>query len=154
MPAPRWLARFNLQVTNHLLGPLARRLPGWGVVLHIGRKTIVSTAHLCSPCAVAAGSSSLLHMDANRGGSTMFSRKAAVSLKCRNAFCGSRVPDSSTMNTVELCPRLFGWFLKSSEADKRCRLSILSLGRLVDNERASTILAMKRYLGLAHSARR
>ena len=39
MPAPRWLARFNLHVTNHLLGPLARRLPGWGVVLHIGRKT-------------------------------------------------------------------------------------------------------------------
>jgi deazaflavin-dependent oxidoreductase (nitroreductase family) len=39
MPAPRWLARFNLYVTNRLLGPLARRLPGMGVVLHTGRKT-------------------------------------------------------------------------------------------------------------------
>jgi deazaflavin-dependent oxidoreductase (nitroreductase family) len=39
MPAPRWLARFNLYVTNPVLGPLARRLPGMGVVLHTGRKT-------------------------------------------------------------------------------------------------------------------
>ena len=39
MPAPRWLARFNLHVTNRLLGPLAADLPGIGVVLHIGRKT-------------------------------------------------------------------------------------------------------------------
>ena len=39
MPLPRWLARFNYRVTNHLLGPLAPRLPGWGVVVHTGRKT-------------------------------------------------------------------------------------------------------------------
>jgi hypothetical protein len=38
MPAPRWLARFNLQVTNRLLGPLARHMPGMGVVVHVGRK--------------------------------------------------------------------------------------------------------------------
>src|SRR5690242_19945181 len=39
MPLPRWLARFNSRVTNHLLGPLATRLPGWGVVVHTGRKS-------------------------------------------------------------------------------------------------------------------
>jgi len=39
MPAPRWLARFNLHVTNRLMGPLARRLPGMGVIVHEGRKT-------------------------------------------------------------------------------------------------------------------
>ncbi len=39
MPAPRWLARFNLYVTNRILGPLANRLPGMGVVVHVGRKT-------------------------------------------------------------------------------------------------------------------
>ncbi len=39
MPAPRWLARFNLYVTNRLLGPLASRMPGMGVVIHVGRKT-------------------------------------------------------------------------------------------------------------------
>lgn len=39
MPAPRWLARFNLRVTNRILGPLASRLPGMGFVLHIGRKS-------------------------------------------------------------------------------------------------------------------
>ena len=39
MPVPRWVARVNLHVTNHLLGPLARRLPAMGVVTHIGRKT-------------------------------------------------------------------------------------------------------------------
>ena len=39
MPAPRWLARFNRRVTNRLLGPLAPRLPGFGVVVHTGRKT-------------------------------------------------------------------------------------------------------------------
>jgi hypothetical protein len=39
MPAPRRLARFNLHVTNRVLGPLARYMPGMGVVMHVGRKT-------------------------------------------------------------------------------------------------------------------
>ena len=39
MPAPRWLARFNLHVTNRILGPLARYMPGFGVVIHTGRRT-------------------------------------------------------------------------------------------------------------------
>ena len=39
MPAPRWLARFNLHVTNHVLGPFARHLPGMGVVIHTGRSS-------------------------------------------------------------------------------------------------------------------
>jgi deazaflavin-dependent oxidoreductase (nitroreductase family) len=39
MPAPRWLARFNLHVTNRILGPLAAWIPGMGVVVHVGRKT-------------------------------------------------------------------------------------------------------------------
>lgn len=39
MPAPRWVARFNRRVTNRLTGPLATRLPGFGVVVHTGRKT-------------------------------------------------------------------------------------------------------------------
>lgn len=39
MPAPRWLARFNLYVTNRLLGPLAKRLPGMAVVIHSGRRS-------------------------------------------------------------------------------------------------------------------
>jgi deazaflavin-dependent oxidoreductase (nitroreductase family) len=39
MPLPRWLAQFNLRVTNHVLGPLATRMPGMGVVLHVGRRS-------------------------------------------------------------------------------------------------------------------
>lgn len=39
MPAPRWLARFNLYVTNRILGPVATRMPGMGIVFHVGRKT-------------------------------------------------------------------------------------------------------------------
>jgi len=39
MPAPRWLARFNLHVTNRILGPLALYVPGMAVVVHVGRKT-------------------------------------------------------------------------------------------------------------------
>ena len=39
MPAPRWLARLNLHVTNRLLAPLAGHSPGMGIVVHIGRKT-------------------------------------------------------------------------------------------------------------------
>src|SRR3954463_8996327 len=39
MPFPRWLAKFNLVVTNRVLGPLAAYLPGMGVVVHTGRKT-------------------------------------------------------------------------------------------------------------------
>jgi deazaflavin-dependent oxidoreductase (nitroreductase family) len=39
MPLPRWLARFNLRVTNRILGPLAEHMPGMGIVLHQGRKS-------------------------------------------------------------------------------------------------------------------
>jgi deazaflavin-dependent oxidoreductase (nitroreductase family) len=39
MPLPKGLARFNLRVTNRVLGPLAERLPGFGVVLHRGRRS-------------------------------------------------------------------------------------------------------------------
>jgi deazaflavin-dependent oxidoreductase (nitroreductase family) len=39
MPLPRRLARFNLVVTNRVLGPFAERLPGFGVVEHVGRRS-------------------------------------------------------------------------------------------------------------------
>jgi deazaflavin-dependent oxidoreductase (nitroreductase family) len=39
MPLPRAIARFNRVVTNRILGPLAPLLPGFGVVIHEGRKT-------------------------------------------------------------------------------------------------------------------
>ena len=39
MPLPRWLARFNIHVTNRVLGPVARYMPSMGVLLHVGRKT-------------------------------------------------------------------------------------------------------------------
>ena len=49
MPAPRWLARFNLRVTNPLLAPLAKHLPGMGVIMHVGRKT---QRRYCTPVLV------------------------------------------------------------------------------------------------------
>jgi deazaflavin-dependent oxidoreductase (nitroreductase family) len=39
MPLPRSVARFNRYFTNRLLGPLAPYLPGFGVVVHRGRKS-------------------------------------------------------------------------------------------------------------------
>jgi deazaflavin-dependent oxidoreductase (nitroreductase family) len=39
MPLPRSVALFNRRVTNRLTGRLATRLPGFGVVMHTGRKT-------------------------------------------------------------------------------------------------------------------
>jgi deazaflavin-dependent oxidoreductase (nitroreductase family) len=39
MPLPKRLARFNLVVTNRVLGPLARRLPGFAIVSHVGRRS-------------------------------------------------------------------------------------------------------------------
>jgi deazaflavin-dependent oxidoreductase (nitroreductase family) len=39
MPLPKRLARFNLKVTNRVLGPLAERLPGFGIVIHRGRRS-------------------------------------------------------------------------------------------------------------------
>ena len=39
MPLPRPIARFNRRVTNRLLGPPARYLPGFGVLVHVGRKS-------------------------------------------------------------------------------------------------------------------
>jgi deazaflavin-dependent oxidoreductase (nitroreductase family) len=37
MPLPSWLARFNRRATNRVARPLARWLPGFGVVVHTGR---------------------------------------------------------------------------------------------------------------------
>jgi deazaflavin-dependent oxidoreductase (nitroreductase family) len=39
MPLPGWLARYNRRVTNHLAAPLAARIPGFGIVLHSGRRS-------------------------------------------------------------------------------------------------------------------
>jgi deazaflavin-dependent oxidoreductase (nitroreductase family) len=39
MPLPKRLAKFNLVVTNRVLGPLAQRLPGFAVVSHVGRRS-------------------------------------------------------------------------------------------------------------------
>jgi deazaflavin-dependent oxidoreductase (nitroreductase family) len=39
MPIPRGVARFNRRVLNHLMIPLARRLPGFAVVHHVGRSS-------------------------------------------------------------------------------------------------------------------
>jgi deazaflavin-dependent oxidoreductase (nitroreductase family) len=39
MPLPRSIARANRRVTNRLLGGLATRLPGFGVIVHTGRRT-------------------------------------------------------------------------------------------------------------------
>jgi deazaflavin-dependent oxidoreductase (nitroreductase family) len=36
---PKRLARFNRVVTNHAIRPLARWLPGFGVVVHRGRRS-------------------------------------------------------------------------------------------------------------------
>ena len=38
-PLPKRLARFNLHVTNRVLGPVARQLPGFAVVSHVGRRS-------------------------------------------------------------------------------------------------------------------
>jgi hypothetical protein len=35
----RGIARFNRQVLNRLTRPLARHLPGFGVIIHRGRRT-------------------------------------------------------------------------------------------------------------------
>jgi deazaflavin-dependent oxidoreductase (nitroreductase family) len=39
MPLPKGLARFNRHVTNRVLGPVARLLPGFAVVSHVGRRS-------------------------------------------------------------------------------------------------------------------
>ena len=40
MPLPRSIARMNRRVTNHLLSGLETRLPGFGVVVHTGRRSL------------------------------------------------------------------------------------------------------------------
>jgi deazaflavin-dependent oxidoreductase (nitroreductase family) len=39
MPLPKRLARFNRLVTNRVLGPVARQLPGFAIVSHVGRRS-------------------------------------------------------------------------------------------------------------------
>jgi deazaflavin-dependent oxidoreductase (nitroreductase family) len=42
MPLPRSLARFNLRVTNPILGRVAPWMPGFAVVTHVGRRSGVT----------------------------------------------------------------------------------------------------------------
>jgi deazaflavin-dependent oxidoreductase (nitroreductase family) len=35
----RWVAAFNLAVTNRITSPFAGRLPGYGILTHVGRKS-------------------------------------------------------------------------------------------------------------------
>jgi deazaflavin-dependent oxidoreductase (nitroreductase family) len=42
MPLPRSLARFNLRVTNPILGRMAWWMPGFAVLTHVGRRSGVS----------------------------------------------------------------------------------------------------------------
>lgn len=35
----RWVAGFNLAVTNRIIGRFAGRLPGFGILTHVGRKS-------------------------------------------------------------------------------------------------------------------
>src|ERR1039458_9113236 len=35
----RWVAAFNLAVTNRITSRFAARLPGFGIVIHVGRKS-------------------------------------------------------------------------------------------------------------------
>jgi deazaflavin-dependent oxidoreductase (nitroreductase family) len=39
MPLPRRLAKFNRLVTNRILGPVLRYVPGFAVVSHVGRRS-------------------------------------------------------------------------------------------------------------------
>jgi deazaflavin-dependent oxidoreductase (nitroreductase family) len=39
VPLPRALGRFNRRVTNPVLWPLVGRLPGFGQVVHVGRRS-------------------------------------------------------------------------------------------------------------------
>jgi deazaflavin-dependent oxidoreductase (nitroreductase family) len=39
MPLPAALARFNVKVTNRILGPIVVHLPGFGILEHVGRRT-------------------------------------------------------------------------------------------------------------------
>lgn len=39
MPLPESLARFNRVVSNRIIRPFARRLPGFGVLRHTGRRS-------------------------------------------------------------------------------------------------------------------
>lgn len=39
MPAPRWMARVNRRFTNRVTGTFSPFLPGFGVVLHEGRRS-------------------------------------------------------------------------------------------------------------------
>lgn len=39
MPLPRRLARLNRRVTNRILWPVLGRLPGFGLLVHVGRRS-------------------------------------------------------------------------------------------------------------------
>ncbi len=39
MPTPRWVAVVNRRFTNHVMRVVAARLPGFGIITHVGRRS-------------------------------------------------------------------------------------------------------------------
>lgn len=37
MPLPYWVGHFNMRITNRIMSRLAPRIPGFGVIIHMGR---------------------------------------------------------------------------------------------------------------------
>ena len=58
MPLPKSLAKFNLRYTNRVLGPLARLLPGFAVVTHVGGRSGRVYRTPVNLCATATATSS------------------------------------------------------------------------------------------------
>jgi hypothetical protein len=51
----RWVAAFNIAVTNRITSRFAARLPGFGILTHVGRKSgngagVIVIQEVCDPC--------------------------------------------------------------------------------------------------------
>ena len=90
MPLPRSVARFNRHVTNRVLGPLARWLPHFGVIIHRGRssgreyRTPVNVFHRPGVFTVAltyGPQSDWVHNVLAAGGATLETRGRRIRLR-------------------------------------------------------------------------
>jgi hypothetical protein len=58
----RWVAAFNLAVTNRITSRFAARLPGFGILTHVGRKSGKVLPNACERFSNARGISHCAHL--------------------------------------------------------------------------------------------
>ena len=117
MPLPRALGRFNVRVTNRILGPIVVYVPGFRRVVHVGRRT--GRVYRSPVMLFRTGDSAVFAM--TYGPDTDWARNVPATGSCRFesargalSLADPRVVHDGSRRLVPLLVRPVLWLLRAS----------------------------------------